>query len=200
MVSINPHSLSKKENYSMLTSAILPRPIAFVTSISTEGVVNAAPFSFFNVVSSEPPLISLSIGRKNGIMKDTSRNILDGKEFVVHVTDEENVEAANQAAANLPPDESEVKRGGLSLIDSIRVKTPGLKEAAVRMECMLEKHLVFQEDTTITDFIIGRVVQYHIADSVYKEGKIDVKKLKPVARLGGKDYTKLGDLFSLERP
>ncbi|MDG5786035.1 flavin reductase family protein [Evansella sp. AB-P1] len=200
MKSIDPKSLSKRENYGLLAGAILPRPIAFVTSINKDGVLNGAPFSFFNVVSSEPPLISISIGRKGTEKKDTARNILEQGEFVVHITDELNVKAVNDTAMNLPPNESEIEKVGLTPVKSDLVKVPGLKEAPVRFECKLEKHLTFEEGETATDFIVGRVVQYHVAENVYNDGKIDVSEMKPIGRLSGKDYMKLGEIFSLERP
>ncbi|WP_368731124.1 flavin reductase family protein, partial [Pseudomonas sp. 2995-1] len=95
MKSLDPKSLTKRENYHLLSTSIVPRPIAFVTSIGQGDVLNGAPFSFFNVVSAEPPLISISVGRKNGVSKDTARNILENGEFVVHVTDEKNVSQVN---------------------------------------------------------------------------------------------------------
>ncbi|MFA9558553.1 flavin reductase family protein [Evansella sp. AB-rgal1] len=200
MNSIDPKALTKRENYKLLSGFILPRPIAFVTSMSSEGVINAAPFSFFNVVSAEPPLVSISIGRKGSVQKDTARNIVDQEEFVVHIVDENNVEAMNATAANLPPDESEVEAVELTTVESDVVKVPGLKEAPIRFECKLEKHLTFQEGETSTDFIIGRVVNYHISEGVHQDGEIDVTALNPIGRLAGKDYTKLGEIFSLERP
>lgn len=200
MHSVDPNSFSKKKNYGLLTATIAPRPIAFVTSMSKEGVLNAAPFSYFNVISAEPPLISISIGRREEIAKDTARNILTLEEFVVHVTDESNVESVNQTAESLGPDESEVEKVGLTPVESEKIEVPGLKEAAVRFECKLEKHLVFSEGETSTDFIIGRIVHYHFSDSIYKDGRIDTSALKPVGRLGGTDYTKLGEIFSLKRP
>ncbi|UCZ53993.1 flavin reductase family protein [Bacillus shivajii] len=200
MHSVDPNSLNKKKNYGLLTATVAPRPVAFVSTMSKEEVLNAAPFSYFNVISAEPPLISISCGRRGSESKDTARNILERGEFVVHVTDESNVEAVNETAANLGPDESEVEKVGLTPVESEKIKVPGLKEAAVRFECKLEKHLTFSEGETTTDFIIGRIVQYHFADEVYKDGKVDTAALKPVGRLGGLDYTTLGDIFALDRP
>ena len=135
MQKIDPKQLSERENYKFLIGSIIPRPIAFVTSISEQGVVNAAPFSFFNIVSSNPPMISVSIQRKKGQMKDTARNIRTNKQFVVHIVDQDNVEMVNETAANLPPEESEVKRAGFSLVESTEIDVPGVKEAKVRFEC-----------------------------------------------------------------
>lgn len=200
MATMDPKLLSKKENYQLLTSTITPRPIAFITSISEEGILNAAPFSYFNVISAEPPLLAVSIGRKAGQQKDTSRNILQVGEFVVHVTDEDNVKKVNQTSMNLSPDQSEVEKVGLSPTVSEVVGVPSLKESKVRFECKLEKHLVFEEGDSATDYIIGRIVSYHVDDDLYKDGFVQSKKLKPVARLGGKQYATLGKIFELDRP
>ncbi|MFL6556727.1 MAG: flavin reductase family protein, partial [Bacillus sp. (in: firmicutes)] len=109
MLSIDPALMSERENYKFLIGSIIPRPIAFVTTISKDGVLNGAPFSYFNIVSSNPPMISLSIHRSAGSQTDTARNILDSKQFVVHIVDEHNVEKINKTAASLPSDQSEVK-------------------------------------------------------------------------------------------
>ncbi|WP_370222397.1 flavin reductase family protein [Cytobacillus sp.] len=104
MLSIDPADNRERENYKFLIGSIIPRPIAFVTTISNEGVLNGAPFSYFNIVTSNPPMISLAIQRNAGTQKDTARNIISTKEFVVHIVDEENVETINKTAAALPPD------------------------------------------------------------------------------------------------
>ena len=109
MHSIDPKTISERENYKFLIGSIIPRPIAFVTSLSEEGVLNGAPFSYFNIVSSNPPMISLSIQRSGGKQKDTARNILHSKEFVIHIVDEDNVMKINETAATLPPDKSEIE-------------------------------------------------------------------------------------------
>lgn len=96
MLSIDPFQLTERENYKFLIGSIIPRPVAFVTSQSKDGVLNGAPFSYFNIVSSNPPMISLSIQRSEGIKKDTARNILEKKEFVVHIVDEQNVRKINE--------------------------------------------------------------------------------------------------------
>ncbi|WP_416148859.1 flavin reductase family protein [Salipaludibacillus sp. HK11] len=200
MTTLDPKQLSKKDNYRLLTSAITPRPIAFITSISKEGVLNAAPFSYFSVISAEPPLLAVSIGRKEGQQKDTARNILQMGEFVVHGVDEDNVKKMNQTAMNLPSDQSEVGKVGLSPIVSEVVGVPSLKESKVRFECKLEKHLVFEEGDSATDFIIGRIVSYTVNDDLYNDGVVQTDKLMPIARLGGKQYSRLGKIFELDRP
>ena len=117
LLSIDPSVNTERENYKLLIGSIIPRPIAFVTTISKDGILNGAPFSYFNIVSSNPPMISLSIGRAGGRQKDTARNIIESKEFVVHIVDEQNVEQINQTAANLPPHQSEIELAGLTPVE-----------------------------------------------------------------------------------
>ncbi|GGG73195.1 flavin reductase family protein [Paenibacillus radicis (ex Gao et al. 2016)] len=204
MVMIDPSGLSSRDNYKLLIGSIIPRPIAFVTTLSEEGVLNAAPFSFFNIVSSNPPLISVSVQRKNGDRKDTARNAIGKGQFVVHIADESFLEPLNATAASLPPDESEVEAAGLTPVVSVRIAVPGVAEARIRMECTLEQALELGGDAEggpACDLLIGRVVAYHIADSLYDEnGHIDPRKLQPVSRLAGHDYAGLGDIFTVERP
>ncbi|AMO84047.1 flavin reductase family protein [Solibacillus sp. FSL W7-1472] len=202
MKKIDPKQISERENYKFLIGSIIPRPIAFVTSISEDGVVNAAPFSFFNIVSSNPPMISVSIQRKKGEPKDTARNIRAKEQFVVHIVDTENVEQVNKTAANLPPDESEIAVAGLSLVKSEKIDVPGVKEAKVRLECVLEKALELggDDENAGCDLIVGKVVYYHIEESLYEDGRIDPKGLGAISRLAGNDYAKIGEQFTIERP
>ena len=127
--------MSERENYKFLIGSIIPRPIAFVTTMSKDGILNGAPFSYFNIVSSNPPMISLAIQRSEGKQKDTARNIIESKEFVIHIVDEQNVEKINQTAASLPPDQSEIELAKLTPVESVKISVPGVKEAKIRMEC-----------------------------------------------------------------
>lgn len=197
LISIDPTTNNERENYKLLIGSIIPRPIAFVTSMSKEGVLNGAPFSYFNIVSSDPPMISVSIGRRNGNRKDTSRNILESKEFVVHIVDEDNVEKINQTAASLAPDQSEVALVGLTPIDSEIISVPGIKEAKIRMECTLEHSLELGNNN---DLIIGKIVRFHVIEELYEKGRIDPRGLAAVGRLAGSKYAKVGEIFSIERP
>lgn len=196
MQTLNPRSMSERENYLLLTGSVIPRPIAFVTSISQDGTLNGAPFSYFNIVSAEPPLISLSVQHDQGKSKDTARNILEKKEFVIHIVDEANVEKINMTAARLQPHESEITLAGLTDIPSTIVTVPSVKEAKIRLECVLERSVSLES----TDLLIGRVVQYHVDENIYSNGRIDAEKLAAVSRLAGSQYAKIGELFSLVRP
>lgn len=201
LYSINPESMSERDNYKFLIGSIVPRPIAFVTTLSEDGVLNGAPFSYFNIVSSNLPMISLSIQRSKGGMKDTARNITRSRQFVVHIVNEANVEKINETAASLPSNQSEIDLAGLTAIQSTKILVPGVKEAKIRMECKLEHYLELGvPDGHGCDFIIGRIVQYHIDEKIYEGGRIDPRGLAAVSRLAGNSYAKIGEIFDIERP
>ncbi len=201
MISIDPKNNSERENYKLLIGSIIPRPIAFVTTKSEQGVINGAPFSYFNIVSSNPPMISLAIQRPNGRLKDTARHIHHQQQFVVHIVDEANVEQVNETAASLPVTESEIARTNFTLVDSQQIAVPGIQEAKVRMECRLVQSIPLMNGEEQTgDLLIGEVVQFHIDDAIYHEGRIDPRKLNAVSRLAGSNYAKVGEIFTIERP
>lgn len=201
MLSIDPMQNSERENYKFLIGSIIPRPIAFVTSMSKEGILNGAPFSYFSIVSANPPMISLSIQRKEGNQKDTARNILATKEFVAHIVDDTNVEKVNKTAAVLPPEQSEIELANLTPITSEKLSIKGVKEAKIRMECILENSLQLGgNETPSCDLIIGRIVQFHIDENIYEQGRIDPIGLSAISRLAGNDYAKIGEIFTIERP
>jgi flavin reductase (DIM6/NTAB) family NADH-FMN oxidoreductase RutF len=197
LLSIDPSTNTERENYKLLIGSIIPRPIAFVTTLSKAGVLNGAPFSYFNIVSANPPMVSVAIQRSGGKQKDTARNIHETKEFVIHIVDEENVGKINETAASLPPEQSEIDLAKLSPIPSKEIAVPGIMESKVRMECVLEQAL---EVGGTTDLIIGRIVRFHIDESIYEQGKIDPNGLAAVSRLAGNDYAKLGEIFTIKRP
>lgn len=202
MIAIDPESRNEREIYKLLIGSVIPRPIAFVTTMTRDGVLNAAPFSFFNIVSSQPPMLSIAVQRSKGAMKDTARNAIDRGELVLHIVDETNVEAVNQTAASLPPDESEVALAGLTPVDSDIVSVPGVKEAKIRMECSLDQAIPLGglAGTPACDLLIVRVVRFHLSDNIYNNGYINPMGLRPVSRMAGNDYSTLGELFSIERP
>ena len=201
MLTFDPKANTERENYKLLIGTIIPRPIAFVTSIAENGTINGAPFSYFNIVSSNPPMISLGLQRREGKMKDTARNILNQKEFVVHIVDEFNVEAINKTAASLAPDQSEVEKANLRLVPSESISVPGIMEAKVRFECKLEYSLELGEDGNIgVDLVIGKISRFHVDEEIYESGRINQEKLLAVSRLAGSNYAKVGEVFSIERP
>lgn len=200
MTAIDPKQNTERENYKLLIGSIIPRPIAFVTTQSEAGIVNGAPFSYFNIVSSNPPMVSLSIQRPKGELKDTARNIYGNGEFVVHIVDNENVAKINETAASLPPSESEVESANLTLIPSTAISVPGINESKVRMECRLVQAIPLGEGESGSDLFIGEVVRFHVEEAIYENGRIDPRGLDAVSRLAGANYAAIGEIFSMERP
>lgn len=196
--------LSKQQMYKFLIGSVVPRPIALITSQSEEGLLNIAPFSFFNIVASEPALLSVAVNRKEGEMKDTARNILTKKEAVVHVVTEDNVANANQTAALLPPDESELARTTFTTTDSEMVSVPSLNESSIRFEVKLYRHIEIKNDRNenTSDLLLLEIQKMVIDEAIYhlENGHIDVENVKPVSRLAGNDYARLGETFTIERP
>lgn len=200
LISIDPKQNSERDNYKLLIGSIIPRPIAFVTTQSEDRIVNGAPFSYFNIVSSNPPMVSLAIQRSGGLVKDTARNIYNNQQFVVHIVDDENVVKINETAASLPASESEIELANLTLIPSENVSVPGVKEAKVRMECRLVQAIPLGGEEPGSDLFIGEVVRFHLDEAIYEDGRIDPRGLNAVSRLAGNSYAKIGDIFSIERP
>lgn len=194
---IRTEEQSAHDNYRLLIGSVVPRPIAFVTSLSEEGLVNAAPYSFFNIVNNNPPMIMFSCGRlKDGERKDTSRNILHTQEFVVHIVDEYNIEKVNHTSIDAPRHISEISLAGLTTVPGLTVKVPRVLECRIAMECRLVQHV----DLGTADMLIGEVLGFFLEDDLYEGGKINMDKLKPVSRLAGAAYSTIGQTFELERP
>ena len=198
---LDPKDLTQRENYKLLIGSIIPRPVAVVSTQSADGIVNIAPFSFFNIVSSEPVILSLAIQRKEGGLKDTARNLLATKEAVVHILDQTNVQEANKTAALLPADQSELTVSGFTTTVSKTIAVPGLNEASVRLETILHQHVPIKKDQqTTADLLLLEVVGYQIAEHVYQDGKIDPHALQAVSRLAGNSYATIGEIFDIKRP
>lgn len=203
MFSFSDKDLNTKAKNKILIGAVVPRPIALVSTESNEGVVNVAPFSYFNIVTYKPPMLSIAVQRVNGKQKDTTRNIMETREAVVHVVDLSNVELANITAAQLAPTDSELNYADFTAIQSTAVKPPGLKEAKVRFETTLyDSHVIYDGDEPTTDVLFLKIEHYHLDETIYDTGKgyIDVEKLGAVSRLAGNDYAEIGRLFTIERP
>lgn len=205
MIHYSSEELTKKQQYKFISGSIIPRPIAWITSLSRDGkVVNAAPFSFFSAASNELPLITVAILRKDGQIKDSARNILHRKEAVVHIVDVDTVEEMNKTSAPLPPDESEIDRTGLTLIDSKTVTVPAIKEAKIRFEGKLHQYVPVTNDDgdIISDLFLIRVTDFFFANEVIDEEQeyIISEVLNPVARLAGQNYATLNEEFQIVRP
>ena len=201
MHSFRGSELSASEQYKLLTGSILPRPIAWLAPLNQETEqLNLAPFSFFNVVAKEEPLLSLSILREGGAQKDSAFHLAQQKEGVIHLVSREHVKAMNQTAARLPRAESELTLTELTTVPSTVVKTAGLAEALVRFEVQVRTHLpvTSQAGEVISDLFILEVVAFHFAEATLDPARfyVDVPALDPVARLAGNEYTTLGEIFT----
>ena len=184
----------------VLTGVIVPRPIAFVSSVSTDGIVNLAPFSFFNAMAYDPATIVLGISRSAGWKeKDTLANIEATGEFVVNVVVDDIAEAMNSTAAEFPADVDEFEVGGLTAAPSEMVRAPRVVESPVNMECRLNQ-VVAVGDGTKHAIVIGEIVLMHIRDDIINGHRIHHQRLKPVGRLAGNMYCNTHDVYELVRP
>ena len=197
---IDPANLDYKDSHELLIGAIVPRPIAFVSTVSEDGVFNAAPFSFFTGVCVKPALIGFEAAwRRDGQKKDTLRNIEFSREFVVNIVPESMAKAISQAAEEYPRHMSEFKETGLTPKKADMVKTPMVAESPVNMECRLVQILEFGQAPRRASFIIGEVVRVHVKDEIWVNGQIEMAKLRAIGRLGGQLYCHTADMFEIEK-
>ena len=197
----NNHGLK----YNPFKSCIIPRPIAWITTISNDGIDNCAPYSFFNGVSSDPPMVMFA---NNGSAidgsgpRDTFSNIKENQEFVINISTFNTKDKMNKTSARLCRNVSEIEFASLETLDSRLVKPKRLKESPINMECTLYKIIDLPGITedNYNGILIGKVIGIHINDEYIKDGKVDVKKIKPLARLGYFDYSVIDDFFSIKRP
>jgi flavin reductase (DIM6/NTAB) family NADH-FMN oxidoreductase RutF len=202
MKTLDLEALSNQERYKLLVGSILPRPIAFVSTISAEGLPNLAPFSFFTAISSSPMRLCFSPMRRgsDGLKKDTLVNIEATQEFVVHIVPETLLPQMNITAENFAPSINEFDAAGLTAIKSTQVKPYRVAESPIQMECVLEQVIDFGEGIGSGSLVIGKVVAYHIEPSLYEAGRINTSALNPVGRLAGDAYSRITDSFTLDRP
>ncbi|EMA52604.1 MULTISPECIES: flavin reductase family protein [Halococcus] len=198
MTRIDPDELDGSL-YRTLAGAVIPRPIAWVSSLSPEGVENLAPYSFFNVVSTSPPVVMFApTDRSNQPegLSDTARNALDTEEFVVNVVTEPLAEAMNVTSATLPPEESEFDHASLERTASETVAPPRVAVAEVAFECELYESI----DVGSNTMVLGEVVSVYLDEDVTTDGKLDVEKLDAIGRLSGSYYCRTDGRFRMERP
>ena len=197
-----PEKTPVRDLYRTLIDVVTPRPIAWVTTIDDLGRVNLAPFSFFNVFGTNPPVVAFSpTVKRDSSKKDTHLNIEANGEFVINAAVESLSNEVNITGLELPHGESEVELAGLTLVDSVRVKPPRVAESPVHLECRLNRVITIGEGPGQANLVIGEVVAIHVADSVLDaSGQIDPHKLKTIARMGGDFYCRTSDLFALKRP
>ncbi len=186
---IDIQSMAKRDRYLLMTNIIVPRPIAWVTSMGADGTLNAAPFSFFNVMSATPPVLGISVGD----WKDTVRNITETREYVINIVPEEMAEAMNITAIEFPPGESELPHAGLTTCPSRKIGVPGIAQSSIHIECRYRDMIKLAADGEESYWVMGDVVHVHIDDAVWENGRIRYDILKPLGRLGGSWYTRIGE-------
>lgn len=202
-VSFVPDELEPREAYRLMLSLIVPRPIAWVSTLGADGAPNLAPFSFYTGVSGNPPIVLFSVSprsaRLGGGEKDTLRNVRATGEFVVNLVTEALVEVMNQTSGEYPPGVDEFTQARLTPAPSVDVRPPRVAEAPAALECRLHQLVPVEGSSSV--MVLGRIVRYHIQADLHRDsGLVDAAALRPVARLGGSEYATLGEVFSLERP
>jgi flavin reductase (DIM6/NTAB) family NADH-FMN oxidoreductase RutF len=188
--------LTPYQRYKLMTGLIVPRPIALVTTVNAQGIVNAAPFSLFNMIGEEPPLVLISLNRSAaGALKDTAVNILANGEFVVHIADEPMAQAMHDCSTPLPPDQSELDMVGLTTIPSSAVAPPRIAEAPVAFECRLSEKI----ENESRHIFIGRVLRLHARDGLLDMDRHHVRldEYFPVARFGSDLYVRTRERFRM---
>lgn len=180
--------------YRIVTSAVVPRPIGWISTQTPTGGDNLAPYSFFNAVSSTPPVVAFSGSRQEGSRKDTAANALEMEEFVFNLVTESQVEAMDESSADLPPDGSEFDHAGIERAPSVAVDAPRVADAQVSFECTLYDSMDVYDNT----LVLGEVAYVHVDDDLLTDGKIDSGKINAVGRLGGPYYTSL-DVMDFRR-
>lgn len=201
ILSFVPSEMADPAPYHLLTSIVAPRPIAWVSTMSADGILNLAPYSFYNAVAGFPPTIMFSVSyrRREPREKDTLRNVKEMGEFVSHIVEEAMAEAMLQTSIEFPYNVNEFEQVGLKAIASVDVKPPRILGAPVAMECKVTQ--IVPVDGTTNVMVLGQVVRFHIREDLYRPelGLVNTVEMKPIGRLGGsKEYTKIGELFALE--
>ncbi len=202
-VTFDVADLSAREAYKILIGAVVPRPIAWVSTLSTDGVRNLAPFSFFNGICGDPLAVSIAIDRRgpDAELKDTLRNIAATREFVINFGNEELAEKLNLTSGEYPPDVDEFEVAGLTPAPSVKVAPPRVAEAPISFECRLLQIVHLGDRPMSGSLVIGEVVFGHIRADLVDSWRIDAAKLRPIGRMGGAFYTRAAsDMFKMSRP
>jgi flavin reductase (DIM6/NTAB) family NADH-FMN oxidoreductase RutF len=199
---ISPEKLEWREAYKLLVGSILPRPIAFVTTVDNSGIANAAPFSFFTAICADPLLICFSPMRRgsDGAKKDTLNNIESTGQFIINIVNEDIARQMNDCAIEFPPDIDELEQVGLTKAQGSKINVPRINKSRISLECELYQVLHFGDHPGAGSLVIGKVVHVHVDDELYDHGRIDTEKLRPIGRMAGNSFTDpLGKTFEMIR-
>ena len=201
-MTIIPSEAGPANVYKLMVGAIVPRPIAFVSTVSRSGVRNLAPFSFFTAASANPPVVCFApmVRGGDGQQKDTLRNVQETGEFVVNIVSEDFVGKMNICSAEFPPDVDEWEKSGLTPVASECVKPARVQESRFHMECKLVDVVSVSKQPLGGSLVLGEVLRFHVADELFDDYRIAPEKLRAVGRMGGPSYARTTDRFDLERP
>jgi len=197
----DPIEIDQSAIYKLLTGSVIPRPIGWISTIDKNGINNLAPFSYFNAVGEDPPHVMFSTVRSNDSNKDTLNNVLANGQFVVNMVTEDLVEQMNNTSQAVAADVDEFQMAELTPIDSIKIKPKRVKESKITFECEMVHHYFLENHKNGgACIVIGKIVMMHFDDSVLLDNyKINLKNYKPVSRLAGSNYSKIGEIFSVKR-
>ena len=198
---IEPTDRPDAEIYKLMSGFIVPRPIAFVSTVAADGVFNVAPFSYFMPISATPPLLAFSIRHPSGRTKDTLANLNASGDFVVNIVTITIAEAMNVTAADVGPEIDEFQLAGLTPVPSTQVSAPRVAESPVNLECRLVETHAYGEPPLRQSVVVGEIVVAHIEDRLLRaDGSVDPSLLEAIGRLSGSDYCRSTDLFAMKRP
>jgi len=192
---IDPSQLDTHSVYKLLVGAVVPRPIAWVSTRSRDGILNLAPFSFFTVASREPPMLAISIGPRTGgepYAKDTLSNLRESQEFVINMVSVALANAMHESSLNHPPAVDEFVHAGVTPAPCEVIDTPRVAESKISMECTVEHMLRLGSDY----LVVGRLHRYHVEDGLIANGRIDLQALDPLARMAG-NFSRITEIFDL---
>ncbi len=206
---VDPVEITRRERHQLMGDILIPRPIAFVSTVSAHGVFNLAPFSMSNLVCYHPATVFFTVsrfygcshlGREDGSMKDTRVNVGQTREFVFNMVTEDIAQQMNLASDVYPPEVDEFKVSGLTPIPSDTVKAPRVKESPVNMECRVKQIKALGKPSITADMILGEVLRVHIRDDLWRDGTIDTSSYRVIGKTGSGLYTRTRDLFEMELP
>ena len=197
---IRPESRSNQDIYKILIGTVLPRPIAWVSTVDTSGNINLAPFSFFTVASVNPPILCFSpLLQENSVEKDTLVNIKQTSEFVVNIVSYGLARAMNRTSGSYPSEVNEFDVAGITAKQSTLVKPPCVADSLVNFECKLQQIISFGSEPRAGNLVLGRVCNIHIHSDIVRNGEVDSMSLDAIGRLGGNMYSTIRDCFEMER-